>query len=108
MTIYLLFLLGVLSYVLVDWAHWKIPGTAWSGYWRQHSAPAIANAIMTLMMFLAWQGKVLGGLLAIVGFNTESSLLAVQVDVLIAPVAGFVLSLLTTLVSKKIWPHVDV
>jgi hypothetical protein len=104
MTIYLLFLLGVISYVTFDWARWKTPGAAWSEYWPTHAGANVANAIMAMMAFLAWRGKVLGSLLELVGFNTDSPLLTVEVGPLIAPVAGFVLSTITMFVSRKVWP----
>lgn len=104
MTIYLLFLCGVIAYVAFDWARWKIPGTAWSGYWASHAGPNIANAVMALMAFLAWQGKVLGPLLGLVGFNSDSVLLQTEVGPVIAPVAGFVLSIITMFASRRVWP----
>jgi hypothetical protein len=103
-TTYFLFLSGVIAYVLFDWARWKVPGVAWSGYWGTHAGPNIANAIMALMAFLAWQGKILGELLALVGFNADSKLLTVEVGPVIAPVAGFVLSIITMAASRKLWP----
>lgn len=102
--IYWLFLLGVISYHLFDWARWKSPEVAWSAYWRTHSGPNIANLIMAVMAFLAWQGRVLGELLALVGFNSDSKLLTVEVSPIIAPVAGFVLSWITMLIAVKLLP----
>ena len=104
MTIYLLFLSGVIAYVAFDWARWKVPLVPWSGYWTTHTGANVANAIMAIMAFLAWRGKVLGSLLALVGFNTDSPLLTVDVGPVIAPVAGFVLSTITMFVSRRVWP----
>ena len=104
MTIYLLFLVGVISYALFDWARWKQPGAPWSAYWGTHAGPNIANAIMALMGFMAWRGKVLGPLLGLVGFNSDSVLLQTEVGPVIAPLAGFVLSIITMFASRKVFP----
>ena len=104
MITYLLFILGVIAYTAIEWAHWKVPGVAWSGYWKCHTACNIVNAILTFMVFLTWRGGVLGPVLALVGINSESPLLKLEIVPMLAMPAGCALSFVSSLLQQKLWP----